>query len=206
MLKITRRSHGVLAGFTGVAIVCLTAIALAACSAAQPVKPERGSATKAMALEPSVDWSQPLRNAHRATLAKVGEGLGFAIPMPKVGSVIRVSGAAPDRIRLTAGPVWVSGPETALTFNRGTVTVLVGRATYKSPGRAFRTELAAIKVGRAAIGRVNSRPALIVQPRTDYTKSNPALVEFELHGLDINVISTRFGTNLLTAIAESIQG
>ncbi len=191
-----------------VTVMCLTAAVLTSCSAAQPVKPDWNAIknAKAGAVEPLVNWSQPLRNAHMVTLAMAAKDLGFAIPMPNADSVIRVGGGATDHIRLIPGPVWVSGPETALTFNGGTVTVLVGRATYKNPGKTFRTELAAIKVGHAAIGRVNNRPALVVQPRTDYTKSNPALVEFNLHGLDINVISTKYGTNLLIAIAESIKG
>lgn len=156
--------------------------------------------------ELAVNWSQPLINAHKVTLAGAAKALGFAIPMPAVGSVIRAGGAAPNQIRLATGPVWVAGPEAALTFNRGEVTILVGRATYTNPGRTYRTSLAEIKVGRAAIGRVNGTPAFIGQPRTDYTKSNPAIVVFDLHGLDIEVISTRLGTSLLTAIAESIKG
>lgn len=205
---MTGLSYRVSAGYRVVSALCLTAVALAACSTTQSVKPDRDAVrnTKTFSGEPPVNWSQPLRNAHRVTLAVAGKALGFVIPMPAAGSLIRAGGVPPNQIRLTAGPVWVSGPEVALTFNRGGVTILVGHATYTNPGRTFRTELAAIKVGRAVIRSVNDEPALIIQPRTDYAKSNPAFVEFDLHGLDIQVISTRLGTSLLRAIAETIKG
>lgn len=93
----------------------------------------------------------------------------------------------------------------APTFNGGKITILVGRAVNKNAMQVFRADLAAIKVGRAAIGTVSGTPALVIQPRTDYTKSNPAYVEFYQHGLDVTVLSTRFGTKLLLAIAASMR-
>lgn len=111
-----------------------------------------------------------------------------------------------DEARLIAEE-WVSGPETALTFNAGEVTILIGRATYKNASQALRTDLADIKGAgaRAAIGAVNGKPALIIQPHTDCTKSNVAWVEYSQRGLDINVLSTRLGTKALLAIADSMQ-
>lgn len=157
--------------------------------------------------KPPVTSSPPtptLGGAHRTTLASVENLWGSPVPMPDVISAIQFGHPA-HRIRLVPGPVWLSGQEVALTFNRGEVTVLAGPATYQDPEQAFRTDLAAIEAGRAAIGVVNKGPALIVQPRTDYTRSNPALVEFELDNLDIQVMSARLGTRVLLAIAGSIS-
>ena len=153
---------------------------------------------------PPLSSSPPLRGAHRVTLVGVEKLWGSLVPMPDVTSAIQFGHPA-HRIRLVLGPVWLNGPEVALTFNRGEVTVLAGLATYLDAGQAFRAEVAAIKVGHAAIGAVNRGPALVAQPCTDYTRSNPALVEFELDNLDINVMSARLGTRVLLAIAHSIS-
>ncbi len=162
--------------------------------------------TGAVAPEPGQNWVQPLHGARRTTIPRARAAVGFAIPMPDVSSPIRVAADPPSRLSLRLSQVWVSrGREIALVFDTNKVTVLVGRAQYDDPGREFRQELAAIHVGRAAIGSVRGAPALVIQPRTDYVKANPALVEFYLRGLDIEVLSTRLGTADLLAIAASIR-
>jgi hypothetical protein len=164
------------------------------------------SVRRAVAGEPPVNWKMPLIGAHRTTLAGASAAAGFAIPMPSVTSPIRAGSGAARKISLTLSQVWESpGHEIALVFNGGQVTMLVGPASYTDAGRAYRTMLAAVKAGRAAIGRVNGRPAFIAWPRTDYTKSNPALVEFSRKGLDINVLSTKLSPNTLLAIAGSVR-
>ena len=184
----------------GVAVVT----AVSAAASGMPTAVTAHTVRRAVAVEPPVNWEMPLVGAHRTTLAGASRAAGFAIPMPNVTSPIR-SGAA-GKISRVLSQVWMgAGHEVALVFDGGKATMLVGPATYKHAGQAFRTELAAIKVGRAAIDRINGKPALVVQPRTDYTKSNPALVEFYRNGLDINVLSTRVGTKMLRAIAGTVQ-
>jgi hypothetical protein len=193
-------------GYTTVAVAAALTISTAAWSGAAPAAhPAFHAVRRAVAVEPPVNWKMPLIGAHRTTLTDAAAAAGFAVPMPDVASPIRTGSGPAGKISLTLSQVWETpAREIALVFNGGKVTMLVGPATYKHAGQAFRTELAAIKVGRAAIDRVNGKPALVVQPRTDYTKSNPALVEVYRHGLDINVISTKLGTRTLRAIAASM--
>lgn len=54
------------------------------------------------------------------------------------------------------------------------------RATYTDPAKWFRIDFAEIKIpGSAVLGQVNGQPAIIVRPRMDHDKSNPALVELD---------------------------
>src|SRR6266568_6420320 len=46
------------------------------------------------------------------------------------------------------------------------------------------------------------QPALIIVPRTDGCGSNPAWVEFDRRGVDINVFSSRYGTDDLLSVAD----
>ena len=173
----------------GCTVPFLAAAVLASCSAAP---------------EPSVTSQAALAAGHLTTVAAVEKLWGSPLPMPVVRSAIRY-GRPARRIRLRLSSVRVFGQEVTLGFNRGAVRILVGPAPYQDAGQEFRADLAAIGVGSAAIGTVHAAPAFVVQPRTDYAKSNPALVEFDLHGLDIYVMSTRLGTEALVAIADSIS-
>jgi hypothetical protein len=187
------------------AVATVTALSATAWSGV-PTAAAAHTVRRAVALEPPVNWEMPLTGAHRTTLTDAAAAAGFAVPMPDVTSPIQAGSGPAGKISLTLSQVWEApGREIALVFNGGKVTMLVGPASYKNAGRAYRTMLAAVKVGRAEIGRVNGGPAFIAHPRTDYTKSNPALVEFYQKGLDINVLSTKLGVKTVLAIANSVQ-
>ena len=57
----------------------------------------------------------------------------------------------------------------------------------------------------ARLGSVDGRVALIISPHTDACHENPAWVEFERKGVDINVVSTKHGTAALMTLAESLD-
>jgi hypothetical protein len=155
-----------------------------------------------------VNWEQPLRDAHVTTLRTARTLTGLAIPAPHLGTRIWAvpKGARTRSIRLSLSKVWISlRREVALVFNDGALTMLVGRAASADPVKVFRQDLAAIRVGRASIGTVDGQPAFIAQPRTDYIKSNPALVEFYLDGLDLYVLSTRLPLSLVIGVADTIR-
>ena len=208
MLNHTRSSRRLLwpaIACAAAGVAAVTALSAAA-SSGTPTAAAARTVRRAVAGEPPVNWKMPLIGAHRTTLTRAAAAAGFAVPMPNVVSPIRTSSGPAGKISLTLSQVWETpAREIALVFDGGKVTMLVGPASYKNAGQAFRTELAAVKVGRAAIGRVNGKPAFLAWPRTDYTKSNPALVEFYRNGLDINVLSTRIGTRTLRAIAGTVQ-
>jgi hypothetical protein len=184
----------------------LTVVALSACAVARPDVSAPGAVRRVVALGPDSNWVQPLHDAHRMSIFAARHAVGFAVPMPDVSSPILVASEPASQITLRLSQAWVGpGRELALIFDLNKVTILVGRAQYKNPAQEFRRELAAIHVGRAAIGRVRGGSALVIQPRTDYIRANPALVEFYLRGLDVEVLSTRLDTTTLLAIADSIH-
>src|SRR5258708_2819435 len=163
------------------AVVGAMVIMLAACSVGAT------STDRAVPGGAVINWEQPLKNAHITTLRAARALTGLAMPTPRMGHTIWAAPQDAKRmsIKLFLSKVWISPQrEVALTFNHGGLTMLVGRATSTDPVKVFRTDLTAIRLGRASIGTVDGQPAFIAQPRTDYTKSNPALVEFYLHGLD----------------------
>jgi hypothetical protein len=153
-----------------------------------------------------INWRQPLRGAKLTTLSGASALSGLAIPTPEVGSRIWSVPRQSGSIRLHLDQVWISRQqEIALVFNHGTVTMLVGRAAGNDPAAVFRRDLAAIKIGKARIGTVNGGSAFIAEPRTDYTKPNPALIEFYLGRLDLYVISTSLPTGMLLGVAKSVR-
>jgi len=93
----------------------------------------------------------------------------------------------------------------ALVFAAGKVTLLIRPATYTDVTAWFNMIVAEVPPGTAAVGQVNGEPAVVIQPNTDPYGPNPAWVEFYRNGLDINVISTSYGTDTLLSIADSVQ-
>lgn len=184
------------------AVVSAIAVTLTACSTGAT------SAERAAAGGAVVNWEQPLRDAKVTTLRAARVLTGLAIPTPRLGTTIWAvpQGAKRMSIRLFLSKVWISPRrEVALVFNDGALTMLVGRATSTDPVKVFRRDLAAIRVGRASIGTVDGQPAFIAQPRTDYQKSNPALVEFYLDRVDLYVISMRLPISLVIGVADTVR-
>ena len=56
----------------------------------------------------------------------------------------------------------------------------------------------------ASIGHVHGHPALVIIPHTDGCGSNPAWVELDRRGIDINVYSSSYPTDTLLAVAASL--
>jgi hypothetical protein len=95
--------------------------------------------------------------------------------------------------------------QVALVFDNGKVEITMAPAQYRNPLRNFRAFIAENRV-TAAIGQVNGQPALVITPKTDATThSNPAYVEFDRNGIDINISSHTYGTGTLLAIASSMR-
>ena len=54
------------------------------------------------------------------------------------------------------------------------------------------------------LGLVGTRVALVVAPHSDAKRSNPAWVEFDQGGVDINVVSATRGVAALLEVARSL--
>ena len=88
----------------------------------------------------------------------------------------------------------------ALVFAGGKVTITLARANYPDALTDFRRFIAQNHAA-AAIGHVHSHPALVISPRTDGCGTNPAWIEFDHRGIDINIYSTSYGTQTLLSVA-----
>lgn len=138
----------------------------------------------------------PLVNEQKTTLASAPEAVGFPVPLPDT------TAASPGN--LTQG--WMNGAQqqVALVFDGGKLTIMMWPADYADPASEFKT-FTAENNASSAVGQVNGQPALIIQPGTDAPASNPAWVEFERNGIDINVVSDSYGTDTLLTVADSIK-
>jgi hypothetical protein len=142
-----------------------------------------------------VNWARPLINGQVTTISGAASEAGYSIPIP--------TATAASQSNLTR--VWESpNKDVALVFDGGKVTVLIRPAVYTDPASWFNT-IVAESPGKAAIGQVNGKPAVVIQPNSDPYGANPAWIEFYRNGLDVNVISASYGTGTLLSIADSIQ-
>lgn len=56
----------------------------------------------------------------------------------------------------------------------------------------------------ARLGSVDGHIALVIAARSDAKRSNPAWVEFDRNGVDVNVVSATHGTAALLVVAKSL--
>jgi|ERR1700722_9984180 len=189
MSEILRRPGARSIAVTLVAWAVVAAVSLAVLAATTrpiPKVPQDGS------LGPA-NRATPLFDARVMTVKAAESAAGYTIPMPTAAGLPILT------------KVWESpNHEVALVFARDKVTLLIRPATYTDPAVWFR-KIVAESPGRASVGRVNGRPAVVIQPNTDPYGPNPTWVEFYRDGLDINVISTSDKSDTLVSIADSIK-
>lgn len=137
----------------------------------------------------------PLGAGRTTTIAVAQDTARFPVLVPHVPA------ARPANLT----HAWIDGrSHVALVFAGGKVTITLARAIYPDALTDFRRFIAQNHV-TAVIGRVLKHPALVISPRTDICGSNPAWVEFDYRGTDINVYSTTYGTDMLLSVADSLD-
>lgn len=139
--------------------------------------------------------AKPLLGAQQMTLADAHAAVTFSFPVPS---------------SMAAGPgdlsnVWVNRAQeqVALVYGAGDITVIMSPAPYSDPATEFATFIEENNA-TATLGQVGGQVALVISPGTDIKQSNPAWVEFDLNGVDINVVSATEGTAALLGVANSI--
>lgn len=145
---------------------------------------------------PGISLTKPYGPAgHRTSLHAAGAALGFAVPQPDV----RIAGPG----NLTS--VWVAKPtgQVALVYGSG-VTVMMARATYTNPRREF-SKFLIENHAKEQLGSVDGDVALVIWPHSDAKRSNPAWVEFDRHGIDVNVVSATRQPPALLGVARSLS-
>lgn len=139
---------------------------------------------------------QPLLVGQKTTITRARIAVGYPVPLP--------NSRAADRANLNQ--VWVNSElrDVGLVFGNGKITITFAPATYQNPEKKFETFIKENREGKTAIGQVHGQPALVITPRTDPYNPNSAWVEFYSHGIDINIVSQKYGTAILLAVANSM--
>jgi hypothetical protein len=136
----------------------------------------------------------PLGPSRTTTLADAQAAAGFPVLVPHVPA------ARPANLT----HAWIDDRRhVALVFAAGKVTITLARANYSDALTDFRRFIAE-NHATATIGHVHRHPALVISPRTDICGSNPAWVEFDHRGTDIDIYSTSYGTQTLLSVADSL--
>jgi hypothetical protein len=194
----TRKRLLMMSAFAAVSAVCMM---ITSCAAPPGHSSTRASAT---ARHRGFDfggtnWAQPLPGGVATTVANAPTQVGFAVPMPN-------DPPAASQANLTQTWVVDQAKQVALVFDQGTVDIEMWPwpAYYPDPATRFQQVSGSISA-TATLGQVNGQPALVIQPNTDYIKANRAWVEFDLNGIDINISSDSYGTDVLLQIADSMQ-
>jgi hypothetical protein len=140
--------------------------------------------------------ADPLPGGRRTTVTAAQSTVGFPVLVPHDPAL------SPAR----ATQIWVSSQAAAFSYAWGKITITMTLATYPDALTWFHTFIAENHYVVAAIGQVNSQPALVITPGTDKCDGgNPAWVEFDHDGVNVDVFSHRYGTSTLLAVADSMR-
>jgi hypothetical protein len=138
--------------------------------------------------------------AEKTTVADAHAKAGFPVPVP--------SSQAASRANLTQAWVSTHGRQVALVFDKGLVDITMGPAQYRTAITNFRAFIAEKKKNKVAAGIevLNGQPALVITRNSSaICHCNPAYVEFDQNGIDINISSHTYGTDTLLAIARTMR-
>jgi|HubBroStandDraft_1064217.scaffolds.fasta_scaffold32043_3 hypothetical protein len=142
------------------------------------------------------NYQQPLPGGIKTTVAAAQAAVGFPIQVP--------DNARANLTNLVE--TWLSPGhrQAALVFDGGRVTIIVQHAMYRDPAAFFRKMRFGMRA-KTSIIEVNGRPTLVVFRHTARYNLNPSWVEFDQNGVDVNIVSTTYGTEALIAIAASMR-
>ncbi len=140
--------------------------------------------------------NQPLTNGKRVSLARAQAGVAFRFAVP--------DSAAANSGNLTS--VWLDRRSdiAAMVFGGGDIAVMMSRWAYKEdPAQRFATFIAQ-NDATVNLARVDGNVTLVIAPHTDADHSNPAWVEVDLHGVDVNIVSLHESTATLLDVATNM--
>jgi hypothetical protein len=137
----------------------------------------------------------PLFGGRITTVAGAQEAAGFPVLVPDV--------QAARLANLTH--TWVNDQGyVALVFAAGKVTITLAPAIYSNALSDYQRFIAQTNAA-ATIVYVHGQPALVITPHTDACGTNPAWIELDRRGTDINIYSSSYGTDALLPVAGSLM-
>lgn len=161
-----------------------------------PVKVGRSDSKPSNGVEPSWSFTHPMRVGEELPLSQATALMTYPVPEPDA--------TLADSSNLTSA--WVNTQLQAidLVYGDGDILIMMSPATYADPTSDY-TNFIASNNATASLSSVNGQPALVIAPDTDIKASNPAWVEFELNGTDINIESATESTTALLQVAQTMS-
>jgi hypothetical protein len=194
-LTPSRTTQGRIGRWIVLSWIAAVALALAIAAVAGRTNQPTTTAPRGGSLQ-GLSATHPLLGGQQVPVGEVSSDVGYSVPIPNAEEASQSS--------LTATWVRTDQGQVALVFDDGKLTIMMQPANYEDPATEFKTFIDENN-GDASIGQVNGQPALVIEPRTDASKSNLAWVEFDFNGIDVNVVSATYGTDQLLAVADSMQ-
>jgi len=193
---VARRRRGVLLITASWALVTALGLVIMHTMTASGQQAPAQASTSHPGVSPLPNYTHPLVHEQKTTVAAAQALVGFPVSVPRDAALNNVS----------LSQAWVNRQQrqVALVLGGGKVTIMMWPATYRDPLTEYKTYIAENHV-TAVIGQVNGQPALVITPGTDISRSNPAWVEFDRAGIDVNLESSSYGTGTLLGIADSMK-
>jgi hypothetical protein len=140
--------------------------------------------------------TKPLMDAQKVTAGTAQAAVRFEVPMPDatIANIYNLTQTWTNKLLR----------QVAMVFDHGKVTIMMWPATYRSPRIEYQSYITENDVS-AHLGVVHGLLALIITPHTDASHSNPAWVEFDDNGVDVNLVSANYGTRALLAVADNLR-
>ena len=139
-----------------------------------------------------VSAATPLANAQQMSVARASSAIGFKVPVPATSIA--------SQGNLTATWARADMRQVALVFDQGKLTIVIQPAVYQDPSTDYQTFISE-NSAQASVSHVAGLPVLTITPNTDYYRTNPALVRFDLnrlpHKKETNYGSPDFNTTPL---------
>ena len=126
---------------------------------------------------------------------QASSAVGFKVPVPDTSIA--------SQGNLTATWARADMQQVALVFDQGKLTIVMQPAVYQDPSTDYQTVISE-NSAKASVSQVAGLPVLIITPNTDYYKTNPALVRFDLNGRNVDISSASYTTDELLAVAASM--
>jgi hypothetical protein len=149
-------------------------------------------------LSPPINLAQPvIGGVQVGSVSQAQTMVDFPIPQPNV----TVAGPR----SLTATWVNPAANAVALVYGNGDIAVMMGPAQYTDPATAY-SNMIASNNATASVEQIAGYSALVISPNTDASQSNPAWIQTDIHGIDVNIASFADGTGALSQVAQSMLG
>jgi len=140
----------------------------------------------------------PIGGGRLVSLSTAEAEMGFALLMP----------ASDLASRSNLVEVWSepSEQEVGLVFESEGKRLIIDLypAYLEDPKANYQAEID-LNLADQRLTEILGQPAIVTEPYTDVPKTNPAWLQFDLNGVDVNLFSYGFSTEDLIEVAQTLE-